>query len=168
MSRRRERSKEAPEPVSRPGPRRRLHPLTYVGGGACILLGGWIGLNVLVNWWHVWQDDLHYGRPRTYQTDARVGHHDEQTPSHFMVFNIHRRVEVIEIEGGDPSHTKLYVGPTILGENAELTPVTLVFKDVNGDGLLDMCLEINGVMQAVLLNDKEGFRAPKADEHITL
>jgi hypothetical protein len=48
--------------------------LTLVGQ----LLMGWIGTSL---------DDLHYGRPRTYQVDAVVGHNDSVVhPSHFIAY----------------------------------------------------------------------------------
>src|SRR2546425_1583080 len=43
----------------------------------------------------------HYGRPRTFQTDAVVGHNDSAaSPSHFIAINLNRHVEVIECPGG--------------------------------------------------------------------
>src|SRR5689334_16625971 len=51
----------------------RIHPLTYIGGAAVLLLVGWIGITKLVAWGAVTLDDLKYGRPRTAQYDAVVG-----------------------------------------------------------------------------------------------
>ncbi len=33
-----------------------------------------VGLSAFVSWWRVHQDDVQYGRPRTFQMDAVVGH----------------------------------------------------------------------------------------------
>ena len=86
-----------------------------------------------------------YGYPRTYQTDEVVGHFDSLThPSHFIVLNDNGKPLIIELEGGDPSKILTYLGPTILTERAELVPVTLNFRDVNGDGRFDMVLMEGG------------------------
>src|SRR6266487_4661311 len=48
-------------------------------------------------------DIWHYGYPRTYQTDAVVGHGDSLAhPSHFIAINLDGHLEVIELSGGDP------------------------------------------------------------------
>ncbi|HET8846357.1 MAG TPA: hypothetical protein VFN35_33150, partial [Ktedonobacteraceae bacterium] len=48
-----------------------------------------------------------YGTPRTFQIDAVVGHHDGPAhPSHFEGLNLNGQIEVIELHGGDPSHTQ--------------------------------------------------------------
>lgn len=95
------------------------------------------------SWWHVYQDDIHYGRPRTYQIDAVVGHDDSKAnPTHFIFLNLHRHVEVIEIDGGDPAHTHIYVGPVLFGDGQDLTPITGEIRDVNGDGKPDLIVHI--------------------------
>lgn len=45
-----------------------------------VLLG-----QLLMSWGSITWDDLHYGRPRTYQTDAFTGSEPGATPSHFIV-----------------------------------------------------------------------------------
>jgi hypothetical protein len=46
----------------------------------------WVSLGALFGWLNIFMDDLHYGRPRTFQTDAWVGHNEQTgTPSHFIV-----------------------------------------------------------------------------------
>ena len=97
----------------------------------------WVLGTMLVNWWNVAQDDWHYGRPRTFQMDARVGHNDVVTASHFIAMNLDRHIIIIEFPGGDPTKAKDYIGPTLFGDGQELNPVTLSFKDVNGDGKLE-------------------------------
>ena len=85
---------------------------------------------LVLNWTVVALDDLHYGRPRTYQVDAVVGHHDSKaSPSHFLALNLHGRIEVIEWPGGDATHAKVYVGPQLLALGGDLVPVTLSFTD---------------------------------------
>jgi hypothetical protein len=110
------------------------------------------------DWGTTAYNDLRYGRPRTFQTDAWVGH-NEQTgvPSHFIAINLNRHIEVIEIQGGDAAHTRIYAGPQLYGAHDDLVPVTLSFVDVNGDHRLDMLVTFAG-SRMVFINDGEGFR----------
>ena len=70
----------------------------------------WVVGTVLVTWGSTQLDDWHYGRPRTFQVDARVGHDDAVTPSHFIAMNLNRHVIIIEFPGGDPTRAKDYLG----------------------------------------------------------
>lgn len=137
---------------------RRAHPLFYLGAGMLGMLLLWMVLSVVIGWCTTAFDDLRYGRPRTFQIDARVGH-NEQTglPSHFIALNLRGRVEVIEIPGGDASHMRVYIGPQLYGPGADLVPVTLSFSDVNGDHKLDMIVNFQGT-HIVYLNDQGSFR----------
>jgi hypothetical protein len=83
----------------------------------------------LLGWGQTTWDDLHYGRPRTFQIDAFVGHETGKVPSHFIALNLHGQVEIIELPGGDARQAKIYVGPRIYGSGADLVPVTLRFVD---------------------------------------
>src|SRR6266702_8787437 len=66
----------------------RFHWLVFVGMAMFTMLVGWVVLTMLSNWWQVTQDDWHYGRPRTYQSDIAVGHNDSAAnPSHFIALN---------------------------------------------------------------------------------
>jgi hypothetical protein len=95
-----------------------------------------------------------------FQTDAFVGHDDTADhPSHFMAINLNRKVMVIEIPGGDASHAQIYLGPTLLGDGQDLTPITLSFQDVNGDGKPDMLIHILD-QTVVFLNNGRTFVAP--------
>src|SRR5712691_10953398 len=72
------------------GPRHRPRPwghwVLYLGLGMLAMLALWYLVLTLLSWWQVSQDDLHYGRPRTVQCDAVVGHNDSVTrPSHFIL-----------------------------------------------------------------------------------
>jgi hypothetical protein len=118
---------------------------TFLSLGILVMLCLWIAGTWFLAWWHVHQEDAIYGRPRTYQCDAVVGHHDSAThPSHFIALNLNRHVEIIELPGGDASAMKVYVGPVLLGDGQDLTPVTLSFRDVNGDGQPDMLVTLVG------------------------
>lgn len=97
------------EEVARP--HRRAHWSLILGTGMMLMFVLWVLGNMLVNWWNVTQDDIHYGRPRTFQIDQRVGHGDDQTPSHFIAVNYNRHIEIIVFPAGDTSKAKLYLGP---------------------------------------------------------
>lgn len=100
------------------------------------LLLGWIGTGL---------DDLHYGRPRTYQVDAVVGQNDSALhPSHFIALNINSQIEVIEFPAGDATHARIYLGPHLYGANASLVPVTLQFVDSRHDHHPDMIVLVQG------------------------
>ncbi|HLZ56058.1 MAG TPA: hypothetical protein VKR06_03840 [Ktedonosporobacter sp.] len=114
-----------------------------------------IGISSLLSWWQTYQDDIHYGRPRTFQMDAVVGHNDsEKNPTHFIFLNLNRHVEVIEIPGGDASHTRVYTGPVLFGDGQDLTPVTGEIRDENGHK--DLIIHIQN-QQIVLVNDGTSF-----------
>ena len=132
-----------------------------------LMLGLWIVGNAALNWWNVTQDDWHYGRPRTFQVDAVVGHHDSATsPSHFIVLNYRTHVVVIEFPGGDTTKTRLYQGPSLFGDGQDLAPATVGFKDINGDGKPDMILVV-GSTHIAFINDGGQFRLLKPGEQVS-
>jgi hypothetical protein len=151
--------------VAEPRQRRRAHWSLIFGIGMIVMFSLWVLGNMLVNWWNVTQDDIHYGRPRTFQIDQRVGHDDSGTPSHFIAINLNRRVEVIEFPGGDAAHAKVYFAMTLLGDGEDLAVATLSFKDVNGDGKPDMIVTV-GDTHYVFINDSGQFRSLKPGEQI--
>ncbi len=137
----------------------RFHWLVWVGLAMLVMLVGWYALTALGTWWQTTQDDWHYGRPRTFQIDANVGHGTTQNPmSHFIALNLDRHIEVIEIPGDDASKSRIYLGPTLIGPGEDLTPVTLSFADVNGDGKLAMIIHVSD-SQYIFLNTGTGFKA---------
>ena len=101
--------------------------LVPLGSGMLVALLAVLLGQALLSWSATTWDDLHYGRPRTAQVDAFVGHEAGHTPSHFLVLNLHGHIEILELLGGDPTHTKLYLGPQIGGTEADLVPVTIQF-----------------------------------------
>jgi len=144
--------------------RSRFHWLFWLGIAMVSLLVGYVLLNIVATWWQVTQDDWRYGRPRTFQMDATVGHGTAQHPSsHFIAINLNRHIEVIEIPGGDPAHSKIYVGPTLIGEGEDLTPVTLSFEDVNHDGRPDLVMHV-GESTVIFLNQPDGTFKPAPNQ----
>jgi hypothetical protein len=140
----------------------RFHWLYWVGLAMLVMIAGFLALSALGSWWQVQQDDWHYGRPRTAQYDAAVGHNGDSSanPSHFLALNLDRTVIVVEIPGGNPAQSHIYLGPTLLGDGQDLTPVTLSFEDRNGDGRPDLNIHI-GDQVIVFLNNGKQFVAPQ-------
>ncbi len=125
-----------------PKPWAHMHWLVYVGFVLLIGIIGWGGFTALGSWWQGKQDDWTYGNPRTYQTDAVVGHNDSNSsPSHFTAENLRGQIIVVELPGGDPSKGRSYTITSIPG-NTGNPPVKVLFQDINHDGRLDMLVEI--------------------------
>jgi hypothetical protein len=142
----------------------RLHPFVFLGAGMLATLALIAVLSIVTSWFTTTLDDLRYGRPRTFQVDAYVGHNEAPgNPSHFLAVNLHGRIEIIELPGGDASHARIYIGPQLYGSDADLIPVTLSFIDVNGDKKPDMIINFQGT-QVVFINDQGGFRPLQPQE----
>ncbi|MBO0794064.1 MAG: hypothetical protein J2P36_24375 [Ktedonobacteraceae bacterium] len=108
-------------------------------------------------WGTTFSNDLRYGRPRTFQTDAVVGHQDSKThPSHFIAVNLNGRVQILELPGGDATHARVYSGPQLSGKDADLVPVTLHFVDTHGDHHPMMIAQFGG-LEVRYANEKGVF-----------
>ena len=139
-------------------------PALIVGMVVMALLA--MSLTAFAAWWKVHQDDMQYGRPRTFQLDAVVGHADNPSnPSHFIFMNLNRHVQIIELPGGDSSHARIYPGPVLFGDGQDLTPITGEVRDVNGDGKPDLIVHIQD-QQLVFINDGTQFRPLRSGEHV--
>ena len=135
----------------------------YIQWGILIVLG-FIVLQLLLVRGQTWFDDLRYGRPRTMQLSAYVGH-NEQTgqPSHFVAMNLNRRVIVIELPGGDSAKAQTLQGPYLFGANEDLTPVTLRVNDLNGDQKGDLVIAVKNE-EIIYINTGDTFRLITDDE----
>ena len=141
-----------------PPPQRKMHWSFILGLGMVLALCLWIGASYVLSWWTNHQLDSEYGMPRTFQTDQVVGHMDSTDhPTHFIAINLHSKITIIEIPGGNSLHARIYSGPTLLSDNGDLTPVTLEFIDINGDGKVDMIAHI-GDQKIIYLNDGTQFK----------
>ncbi|MBX5448445.1 hypothetical protein [Thermogemmatispora sp.] len=153
--------------IARPPAARRwfqAHPLLYLGLGMLCMLLLWCLLLPLISWGRTTLDDLRYGRPRTFQIDAFVGHNEVAgIPSHFIALNLSGHIEIIELPGGDPAHARIYSGPQLYDPDANLVPVTLSFADVNGDHKPDMLIHFQST-RLVYINDGGAFRPLRPDE----
>lgn len=132
--------REAPEP--RHSKRAQVHWLVFAGVALLLMIAGWMAFSSLGAWWQVHQDDTTFGNPRTFQTDAVVGHNDSSTsPSHFIAENLKGQILVVEFPGGDVSKSRSYYITTVPGNDAN-PPVKVFFQDINHDGKLDMVIQI--------------------------
>ncbi len=92
----------------------RAHPLLYLGVGMLSMILLWMLLSSVIGWYNTTMDNIHYGYPRTYQTDAFVGHNETTgVPSHFIAINLHGHIEIIEMPGGDAAHARIYLVSTV-------------------------------------------------------
>jgi hypothetical protein len=149
------RTTKAPQQLSSPQ-RARHHWLFFVGIGMLLALALVVLGHVVLSWISVTWDDVHYGRPRTYQVDAFVGHETTGTPSHFIALNLHGHIEVIEFPGGVATHARVYLGPQLYGDHADLVPVTLQFVDTRHDHHPDMVVMF-GENHVVFRNEQGTF-----------
>jgi hypothetical protein len=130
--------------TQRPRNRRnfQIHWFVFVGIALLLMIGGWIAFNDLGVWWQNHQDDVTYGTPRTFQTDAVVGHNDSNSsPSHFIAINLRGQIYVIELPGGDATKARGYYITSEVGNDAN-PPVKVSFQDIAHSGRLDMVVTI--------------------------
>lgn len=139
-------------------PKRKVHWLLFVGIGMFTMVALWFLAQVGGSWWINQQLNATYQYPRMYQADEVVGHDDSSdNPTHFIFENLRGQVLIIELPGGDFTHAKIYRGPTLYADHADQIPVTAEFKDVNGDGKVDIILHIQD-QRIVFLNTGSGFK----------
>lgn len=161
-------SRRVATPQSAPRKRRKRSPWFAICAGMLLMLLLVVGAGYFASWWQVQQDNATYGMPRTYQTNAVVGHGDSASkPSHFIFMNLNSRVIIVEFPGGDSAHAIIYTGPVLSGANSDLIPITGEFRDVNGDGHLDMLVHIQG-QTVVFINTGSKFRPLQPGEQIAL
>ncbi len=138
--------------------------MLYLGVGMIFMLALFLLLSSAATWIQIKKDDLTYGRPRTFNIDAVVGHNDSAAnPTHFIAINLNRHVEVIEQPGGDSSKMKVYQITTLFGDGEDLAPVTLSFRDLTGNGKLAMLIHIDN-QTLVMINENGSFRPAKPGE----
>lgn len=136
-----------------------VHWLLYVGIGMVAALALWVSLSALLAWGTSTYNNMVYGYPRTFQTDAVVGHNDSKLhPSHFIAINLHGQVIVIELPGGNPAKSMDYIGPDLIATSDDLIPITLTFSDVNHNGKVDMIIHIQD-REVIFCNDGTKFTA---------
>jgi hypothetical protein len=139
-----------------PPPRKRFPWLSLIGIGMILALLLVWGFTALMSWWSAHQLDATYGFPRTYQVDAVVYPGDSADhPSHYIFLNLNGTIQIIELPHGDSAHARIYKGPTLVMDNADLVPVTGEFKQVNGKE--EMIVHI-GNQEIIYVNDGTQFK----------
>lgn len=137
--------------------RTHVHPLVLVGCAMAVTVMLMIGLQIALAVVTITYDDLKFGRPRTFQLDAVVGHNDSAAhPTHFTAMNLQGHIEILEIPGGDASHARMLVGPTLAGDGADLVPVTLQLVDRQGNHHPDLLVQC-GSVQLWFKNEQGSF-----------
>jgi hypothetical protein len=141
-----------------PSPRRQqnLYWVVPVGLTVIGMLLLTLAIQLIWNWGISVYDNLCYGMPRTMQVDAFVGQETGKTPSHFIAENMHGRVVIIEMPGGDVQHVRVIVGPQIAGPNADQVPVVVSFVDRHKDHRPDMLVRF-GAMEVWYANENGTF-----------
>jgi hypothetical protein len=127
-------------------PHQGKHPMFYIGLCLVILVVFLTAYTLIPPALQKWSADRTYGYPRTFQTDANVGHGDSNFPiSHFIALNLNGRIEVIETPKGDEGklQPRLYVIARLAMQGSDLVPVTVSFGDMNGNGKPDMIVTFN-------------------------
>ncbi len=123
--------------------------------GMVITVALLVALAFVSSWWQGFQDDVHYGYPRTSHLDAVVGHGDSPSNrTHFIFINLHGHIQVIEIPGGDPAHTRIYSGPTLYGSGQDRIPVT--GEIVKDQGKANLLVHV-GTQEFLFINDGTTF-----------
>ncbi len=135
--------------------RKRMHWLVWVGVAMFIMILGWIAFNAVGQWWLGVVDNITYGTPRTYQTDANIGHNGRL--SHFIVLNNQGEIQVIELQRGHPEASKIYT-VTVLPADQAYLPATITFQDINGDGKVDALVHV-GDTEIPMYNNGTGFQS---------
>jgi hypothetical protein len=122
----------------------KVHWLVYVGVGMIAALALWVTASTFLAWGTEKYNDMIYGNPRTFQTEAVVGHNKDSVirPSHFIALNLHGQVIIVELPAGDPTKSIDYIGPALIAVGDEKIPITLTFSNVNADKYLDMIVHI--------------------------
>jgi hypothetical protein len=122
-------------------PQQGRHPMFYIGICLVILVVFLTAYTLIPPFLQKWSDDRTYGYPRTFQTDANVGHGGTE---HFLALNNHGTIEVVEIptDPGKTDQPRLYIIVRLSSQGADLVPATVSFPDVNGDGKVDMQVEV--------------------------
>ena len=148
-----------------------LHRAQVLMYGVTLILAAiaiYVVVSMLLGKANVLIDDLRYGRPRTTQVNAFVGHDETNgQPTHLIAINLNRQVMVIELPGGDAAKTRTLSGPYLFGANEDLTPLRLHLQDMDGDGNPDLVLDIRQE-QLVYLNRDGAFRLPTPAEQVEL
>src|SRR5258708_34119231 len=123
---------------------RNVHWMLYVGVGMIAALALWVTGSSIIAWGINKYNDIVYGYPRYFQTDAAVGHNGDSNAhkSHFIALNLHGRVIIIKLPAGDPTKSIDYIVPDLISSGDEHLPMTLTFREVQNDGKTHVIIHI--------------------------
>ena len=145
---------QQPHYRKRSGWRRPLLVLLFLG--FCVIAILFLAAQTVV-WFKGVQDDQTYTKDfRTYSADAAIFQGDTQTPSHFIIQNIHGAIVLYVLPHMDVLHPQSYIVVHGATTEDERIPATLSFKDENGDHLLDIVVTV-GQNEFVLYNTGSGL-----------
>lgn len=143
-----------------PQPHRHMNPLVWIGAALSLMIIGFFVFSTMSGFIQAKQEDLQFGQLRHFTINAVVGHADSTTsPSHFIGENNNGDIYVIELPGGETSKAHIYQITTI-PHNTGNPPVSISFQDINGDGKLDMLVQIgdqDNPITIILLNNGSQF-----------
>jgi hypothetical protein len=123
-----------------------------------LLVLGYLLITPVIGWGQRRLDDLRYGFPRTTQIDGFVGHGEQGgAPTHLIALNLHRQVSILELPGGDIGKVQVLAGPYLVGADGENVTPHLSLQDIDGDGLVDLLLQVREEI-VVYINDNGSFR----------
>ena len=115
---------------------------------------------VVTPWWQSVTDQWQYGNSKISTIEVVVGHQDSEAhPTAILSFDLHGRVEVIELPGGNAAKAESYPVAYIYGEKRDHRVITVEPVDVNHDGKLDLLVHIEGMTATpILYNTGSAFR----------
>jgi len=148
---------------------RSVGPVAYGLTFVLAALAVYVLVGAVVEWGQIKLDDLRYGRPRTTHLEGYVGHGGELEgrPTRLIGLNIERQVVVLELPAGDTTQVRSLPGPYLFGADEHLTPVLLSLRDMDGDSLKDLIVDVRNE-QIVYLNRDGSFRLPTPEEQSLL
>lgn len=155
-------------------PRHRVHWLLPAGVGMVAMLVLWVLGTWVLSWGIQEYNNFTYGMPRTYQTDAVVGHGGDSPahPTHFIAMNLQHQAVIYEIMASDPSKSITYVvNINAASDPDNLAPVTVSFQDLNGDHKLDMIVDVHtsdGDKKAAFINTGTKFRPSTINDNLPI
>ncbi len=124
----------------------------------CVLVLSYLVVSFAVHSWQNWQDDMTYGRPRITRLVANVGHNEANgAKTLFTAQNINGQISITEFPGGDPTKTRVIVGPQLFGKDKDLIPIKLQTRDVNDDGADDLIATADDQV-LIYINENGNFR----------
>ena len=120
-----------------------------------VMIGGWWLFTAVSSWWTNWQNDLHYGNPRIYQTDQFTGQGDSPAnPDHFIAINLHGRVDVFQI---NPFHPELDHSYNTITTTDPSTPVNLIFRQTGSTLAMFVVIQTDNPYTIELVSNGKQF-----------